>query len=89
MRIPVEDRTDETPSEQIARLSQRASPMLVMAAIQVSDASPAVAVGGLALALGRTAARTGAALDEVLLAVRTEYERVGEALAAQSRGTEN
>lgn len=89
MSIPVEDRTEETAEQAIARRSQVAGHLLVMAAIQVSEASPAVGVGGLALALGETAARTGASLDQVLAAVRGEYERVQALPAARPRGRDN
>ena len=48
-----------------------------------------VAIPGLALALGQGAASTGTPLDDLLLAVRVEYERVQAILAARSRDTEN
>jgi hypothetical protein len=46
-------------------------------------------VGGLALALGQAAARTGADIDDVLNAVRAEHERVQGLLVEEPGGMEN
>ena len=82
MSIPFEDRTNETPEQVLARRTEMASQLLIMAAIQVSDANASVGVGGLALALGQAAARTGADIDDVVNAVRAEHDRV-QALVAE------
>lgn len=89
MRIEFEDRTDETPEQTIARRTEQASQLLMLAAIQVSDSTPAVGVGGLALALGEAAARTGADIEDVVAAVRNEHARVFSVIAEHTRGTEN
>jgi hypothetical protein len=89
MRIPFEDRTDETTEERLARRVANAGQFLMMAAIQVSDSTPAVGVGGLALALGQGAARSGADLDEVLEAVRAHYEEAAAAMATETPKGEN
>jgi hypothetical protein len=82
MRIPFEDRSDESGDQVLARRVAKAGQLLLLAAVQVSDATPAVGVGALALALGHGAARTGAALDQVLDAVRQYYASSVAAIAA-------
>jgi hypothetical protein len=89
MKIQYEDRTEETAEQVLARRTELASHLLIMTAIHVSDATPAVGIGGLSLALGQAAARTGADIDEILTAVRAEHERVQALLAHRSEGTDN
>jgi hypothetical protein len=72
--IDFEDRTTEAKDEAYARRVTKTGELLMLAAMQFSEATPAIGLGGLALALGRGAARTGADLEQVLEAVRQHYE---------------
>ena len=75
MPITFEDRSDDTPEVALSRKIREAGQLLTWAAIHVSDATPAVGLGGLALALAQGAAHTGASIDEVLAAVKHYYRR--------------
>jgi hypothetical protein len=83
MSIEVEDRTEESSEAALARRIAPAGQLLILAAIEVSDATPVVGMGGLALALGQGAAKVGANIDEVVRAVRQHFEAAALARAEQ------
>jgi hypothetical protein len=89
MAIEFEDRTSESAETEHARKVVAAGQLLALAAIRVSEATPAVGIGGLALALGQGAARIGVDLAEVLDAVRRHYEQAALAMAAARHDPSN
>jgi hypothetical protein len=82
MKIPYEDRTVESTEDLMNRRVYQAGQILIQAAIQVSNSTPAVGLSALALALGQGTARTGASIDEVIDAVRHYYGATLEALSS-------
>ena len=79
--IIFEDRSEETPQQQLERRTVVAGQMMIHIAIQASQGTPEVGLNALALALGQGAARTGASLEDVLASVRRYYEGAPTAFA--------
>ncbi len=72
--ILFEDRSEETPQQQLERRIIVAGQMMIHVAIQASQGSPEIGLNALALALGQGAARVGAPIEDILASVRRYYE---------------
>ncbi len=83
-RIDFEDRTQEPPTATVTRQVEAVSHVIIGTTIVASQGNPSVGLGALALALGQGAARTGAAIEEILAAVRQSYELGLQQLAEQA-----
>jgi len=79
-KILFEDRTTESPEQQLQREVVEAGRLLVGATIHISGARPAVGLGALTYALGMGAARVGASLEDVFDAIKLHYEATKQAM---------
>jgi hypothetical protein len=77
-QIVFEDRTTESPEETAQRQVEVVSRAIIGTTILASQGSPTVGMAALIMALAQGTARTGASIDAVIEALKSDYQEAVE-----------